>query len=126
MAEAAAVRQRLADNPIWQASCSICLRCIGHAVLGCAVLHTHACKLHTECTAVIHAPASCLPIPMQAEQGSGDPSQLDALRKKSELIQVRYALTILSGHEQCARVVGEQPPRWHTAFRAVVFRFNKS
>ncbi|PRW61094.1 superkiller viralicidic activity 2-like 2 isoform A [Chlorella sorokiniana] len=45
MAEAAAVRQRLADNPIWQ-----------------------------------------------AEQGSGDPSQLEALRKKSELIQEAEAL----------------------------------
>ncbi|KAI7838418.1 hypothetical protein COHA_007790 [Chlorella ohadii] len=45
MAEAAAVRQRLAANPIWQ-----------------------------------------------AEQGSGDPSQLDALRKKSELIQESEAI----------------------------------
>lgn len=79
-AEAASVRQRLKDNPLWQVGgeSQAALR----AKLGLA-------SRAARCAAAFRQPPPRL---VQAEQGTGDPSQLAALRKKSELVQEGEAL----------------------------------
>ena len=93
-AEAAAVRQRLAGNPIWQVRPTRALwgrprnstrsLCCQHGYKA-PRMRSPSADLHL---AEWTPPAAWRRACPQAEQGTGDPSQLEALRKKSELIQV--------------------------------------